>query len=94
MSKISGRNRRHFDRTDLARLFLTGKINGFLPFPALGGLEPLGVSGTQNPKTQNPKANKSLPLAVFETAFLLFLFPFLVMGQVGGGEEPFVMFMY
>ena len=44
MWTISGRRLRHFDRTDLALLFRTGKSMVFRPW---GGLELLGGSGTR-----------------------------------------------
>ena len=53
MWTISGRRRRHFDRTDLARLFLTRKINGFSTFSSPGGV--WNPSGVWNPKSPNPK---------------------------------------
>ena len=41
--------------------FVRKKSRVFRHFPALGGLEPLGGSGTQNPKIQNPKNQNPPP---------------------------------
>ena len=54
MWTISGRRLRHFDRTDLARLFLTRKINSFFDiFQPWGSGTPRGV---WNPKSKIPKS--------------------------------------
>ena len=65
MWTISGRRLRHFDRTDLARLFLPKKLMVFRHFPALGGsgtprgsgikIQKSKIQKSKNPKIQNPK---------------------------------------